>query len=223
MKYSMMRRIMLPVIFLYMIILTWNYRGAASVAFGRSLKELVRIHNPNLVVLLETRCSGDNAKNVISKLGFPFYHIEEACGFSGGIWIIWRDSDLAIDFLVSKTQYVHMRIQEGNHASWIFTAIYASPQERVRKQTWRELRNIATNMGEEWLLAGEFNEIIHPLEKKGGGRSDAHACRKFRNWINNCSLMDLRFCGSKFTWRGPKWEGLERVFKRLDRALSNAS
>ncbi|KAI9109118.1 hypothetical protein K1719_019741 [Acacia pycnantha] len=26
-----------------------------------------------------------------------------------------------------------------------------------------------------------------------------------------------------FTWKGPKWDGLDRVFKRLDRCLSNVS
>ncbi|KAI9117386.1 hypothetical protein K1719_011552 [Acacia pycnantha] len=29
--------------------------------------------------------------------------------------------------------------------------------------------------------------------------------------------------GPFYTWKGPKWEGLERVFKRLDRCLCNVS
>ncbi|KAI9123417.1 hypothetical protein K1719_004717 [Acacia pycnantha] len=29
--------------------------------------------------------------------------------------------------------------------------------------------------------------------------------------------------GPFFTWKGPKWEGLERVFKRLDRCLCNVN
>ncbi|XP_072071919.1 uncharacterized protein [Arachis hypogaea] len=33
---------------------------------------------------------------------------------------------------------------------------------------------------------------------------------------------DLGFVGSKYTWKGPKWKGLDRVFKYLDRALFNA-
>ncbi|RYQ79555.1 hypothetical protein Ahy_Scaffold5g107796 [Arachis hypogaea] len=153
-----MRKIRLPVIFLYMMILTWNCRGAASVAFGRSLKELVRIQNPNLVILLETRCSGDNAKNVNSKLGFAFYHIEEACGFSGGIWILWRDSDLAINFLVSKTQYVTR--QAGSLRQSMLTL------KKGFESKPGDLRNIATNMGEEWLLAGDFNEITILWKRK---------------------------------------------------------
>lgn len=33
--------------------------------------------------------------------------------------------------------------------------------------------------------------------------------------------MDLGHVGSRFTWRGQKWQGRERVFKRLDKALCN--
>ncbi|XP_016178547.1 uncharacterized protein LOC107621000 [Arachis ipaensis] len=77
-------------------------------------------------------------------------------------------------------------------------------------------------MKEDWLLVGDFNEIACPSEKKRGGKTDNQACRRFADWINACSLIDLGFVGSKYTWKGPKWEGLDRVFKRLDRALSNA-
>ncbi|RYR33128.1 hypothetical protein Ahy_A10g047699 [Arachis hypogaea] len=30
------------------------------------------------------------------------------------------------------------------------------------------------------------------------------------------------FVGSRYTWRGPKWDGKDRIFKRLDRALFNS-
>lgn len=52
---------------------------------------------------------------------------------------------------------------------------------------------------------------------------DYSRCDLFSNWINNCNLLDLGFVGSKFTWKGPQWQGLDRVFKRLDRALCNSS
>ncbi|XP_015949830.1 uncharacterized protein LOC107474700 [Arachis duranensis] len=50
---------------------------------------------------------------------------------------------------------------------------------------------------------------------------DNRRCNLFANWIDRCGLLDLGCVGSKFTWRGPIWEGYGRVFKRLDRALAN--
>lgn len=61
------------------------------------------------------------------------------------------------------------------------------------------------------------------LRKKGGDSVDYGRCEMFSNWINDCGLMDLGFIGFIFTWKGPQWVGLDRVFKRLDRALCNAS
>ncbi|KAI9091051.1 hypothetical protein K1719_028321 [Acacia pycnantha] len=36
-------------------------------------------------------------------------------------------------------------------------------------------------------------------------------------------LIDMETNGPFFTWKGPKWDGLERVFKRLDRCLCNVN
>ncbi|KAI9071346.1 hypothetical protein K1719_046691 [Acacia pycnantha] len=39
--------------------------------------------------------------------------------------------------------------------------------------------------------------------------------------LDGSKLIDLGAQGPFFTWRGPKWSGHERVFKRLDRCLCN--
>ncbi|PNX89210.1 hypothetical protein L195_g045327, partial [Trifolium pratense] len=43
----------------------------------------------------------------------------------------------------------------------------------------------------------------------------------FNSWINDCNLLEVTTAGTKYTWRGPKWNGRDRVFKRLDRVLCN--
>ncbi|XP_025617102.1 uncharacterized protein [Arachis hypogaea] len=205
-----------------MIILSWNCRGAASRDFCRTLKEIIRQNNPDIVILMETRCSGRKALSVVNSISMPYHHMEEANGFSGGIWILWRDPGMNVSFLKSRRQYVHMEIRPNNDRSWFLTAVYASPQEQNRRSLWKELNEIGLNQKGEWLLVGDFNEIADPNEKKGGARTDINACRRFASWIQNTGLIDIGFVGAKFTWRGPQWNGLERVFKRLDRALSNA-
>ncbi|XP_058734058.1 uncharacterized protein LOC131605755 [Vicia villosa] len=36
-----------------------------------------------------------------------------------------------------------------------------------------------------------------------------------------CNLQDLGDCGPKFTWMGPNYNGGQRIYERLDIALSN--
>ncbi|XP_057746261.1 uncharacterized protein LOC130965520 [Arachis stenosperma] len=67
----------------------------------------------------------------------------------------------------------------------------------------------------------DFNDISDISEKKGRAPPNLAQIRRFRDWMDSCGLMDLGFQGTRFTWRGPIWQGKERVFKRLDRAISN--
>ncbi|KAI9123034.1 hypothetical protein K1719_005923 [Acacia pycnantha] len=69
-----------------------------------------------------------------------------------------------------------------------------------------------------WLLAGDFNDMKTPLEHKGGGRVNETRCRNFNSWIQDCNLINFGANGPFYTWRGPKWEGLESVYKRADSA-----
>ncbi|KAI9085212.1 hypothetical protein K1719_032845 [Acacia pycnantha] len=102
-----------------------------------------------------------------------------------------------------------------------FSAIYANPNENRRHELWEMLSSIGSEVNVPWLLAGDFNEIKTPLEQVGGGRVNEARCRRFNSWIQDCNLIDVEANGPFYTWKGPKWNGLERVFKRLDRCLCN--
>ncbi|KAI9114616.1 hypothetical protein K1719_014314 [Acacia pycnantha] len=99
----------------------------------------------------------------------------------------------------------------------------ASPMESKRLRLWELLSNLATDIHTPWILGGDFNEIKTPREQKGGGRVNDSRCKRFNDWIEECSLIDLEAQGPFFTWKGPKWEGLDRVYKRLDRCLCSLS
>ncbi|KAK9158230.1 hypothetical protein Scep_004804 [Stephania cephalantha] len=89
--------------------LVWNCQGAADAKLHRVLKTLCAIHKLELLVLLETRISGDQADKVIRKLGFQKSHRIEARGFSGGIWVLWRP-DIQVSILRSRWQFVHLKV-----------------------------------------------------------------------------------------------------------------
>ncbi|KAI9124767.1 hypothetical protein K1719_004094 [Acacia pycnantha] len=144
----------------------------------------------------------------------------EAEGFSGGIWILWELEGLVVDVLVKDKQFLHCKLRLGGE-EMVFTAVYASPNEHRRSRVWNLLHRIASETEEPWLLAGDFNDIKTPLEQRGGGRIRESRCNRFSSWIQDCSLIDMEANGPFFTWRGPKWDGLERVYRRLDRCLCN--
>ncbi|XP_072058021.1 uncharacterized protein [Arachis hypogaea] len=204
-----------------MIIIVWNVRGVANKATIRTLKEMKKNHKPDITILVETRCSGKKAEETVKSLGFRHSFFEHARGYSGGIWIMWDDDNLQISINASHQQYIHLKVKEFQREEWWLTAVYASPHENIRKELWEQLTQIGNGMREPWMLIGDFNEIADPTEKKGGSKSNSQECRRFKKRMNECKVMDLGFIGNKYTWKGAARDGLERVFKRLDRALSN--
>ena len=57
-----------------------------------SIKDLLRIHKPSILGLLETRVSGSHVDAICEKDGFDFWIRMEAFGLSGAVWIFWNDS-----------------------------------------------------------------------------------------------------------------------------------
>lgn len=56
-------------------VLLWNIKGAGSNDFVLHLKSLIHIHNPEIVILLETKGGEDRANQVMKQMGFTGYTI----------------------------------------------------------------------------------------------------------------------------------------------------
>lgn len=114
---------------------------------------------------------------------------------------------------------MHVKVTDHDTRTRLLTVVYASPHDMERAETWRNIRTLSTTINEPWLLVGDFNEISSTTEQKGGAPPDQQRCLAFSKWINDCNLVEVSTVGTKYTWRGPKWDGRARVFKRLDRVL----
>ncbi|XP_031402735.1 uncharacterized protein LOC116212324 [Punica granatum] len=203
-----------------MRVLCWNCRGAGSSRFVRVMKEMIRDHRPNIVVIVEPRISGAKADAVCRK--FSDYSVErvEAQGFSGGIWVWWQPNVVQVTVHDRHEQALHCRISQ-NDRTWEFTAVYASPSIMNRRDLWSCLSTISAGITGPWVVLGDFNTILDASEKKGGAPFNPIPAAHFQEALDNCGLMDLESSGPRFTWHGPVQIGYERVFERLDRAVCN--
>jgi len=131
--------------------------------------------------------------------------------------------DINVHLIKADFHFLHMQVKEKDMDHWFLTVVYASSREHERREIWNQIRHIASTISDPWLVMGDFNEIASPGEKKGGMQADIRKCLQFNNWINECSLMEVTTWGTKFTWRGPQWNGRDKVFKKLDRVLCNVS
>ena len=208
----------LPVLMLKNIIL-WNCRGVGNKNFVSHARLVLDVCFPELLILMETKISSSRGGGILKALGFDNWELVEGNGFAGGIWMAWRGNALDVDIIQLKFQFIHARLKPKSGDSLLFTVIYASPEPNLRFDLWKELELISQNAREPWLVAGDFNDIRDPFEKKGGVPLNWRRANLFNERINRCNLMDLETQGGHFTWKGPKNQGLDQLFKKLDRAM----
>ncbi|XP_061343807.1 uncharacterized protein LOC133289818 [Gastrolobium bilobum] len=201
--------------------MSWNCRGAATKQFKSTFSRFRRKFGVGVAAILEPRVSGDKALNIIRSLGFNNFIIADAHGYSGGIWVVWDPVDVNITLINKQDQFIHVWVEFPRKDGFFWTTVYASPQEENKRLLWEDLKHIGRTMNEPWLLSGDLNEICSISEKKGGCPADINKCRMFSDVLDACGVLDLGGSGSRFTWKGPKYSHLDRVFKRLDRAMAN--
>jgi exonuclease III len=205
---------------LSMKVLLWNCRGAGNPNFRRNFADLMRSHQPTIVVLVETRISGQRAVEVSTALGFDRVIRSDAEGFSGGIWLLWDSGSVTLDVLHVNNQAIHATVQvHHSNPPWLFTAIYASPRFASRLLLWDHLKKFSTTHNLPWMIAGDFNEILTSNEKFSSSPASQRRISCFHNCLDSCNLLDLGFNGPRFTWTNKRQDGL--VMKRLDRVLCN--
>ncbi|XP_039064994.1 uncharacterized protein LOC120210300 [Hibiscus syriacus] len=164
---------------------------------------------------MEPRVSGLKADNFVKKSGFELSFRVEASGFSGAIWIMWRNS-VKIDVVVVSNQFVHDHCLDlVSRHSFFITLVYTSPNTLRRRTIWDQVRALEPELNSHWVLVGDFNVICNSSERMGGSHNRTEICSRFRDFLFNSGLLDMGFNGPQFTW---KWGSL---FQRLDRCLCN--
>ncbi|GMI83210.1 hypothetical protein HRI_001990300 [Hibiscus trionum] len=196
-------------------VIFWNVQGALGSDFFRCFKLMVQVQKPDIVALFEPQISSRKADNFIRRSGFDnSYRVEVTC-FSGGIWVLWRAS-VKLDVVVVSSQFVHGWCYDiARRRSCFITFVYASPNSSKRSMVWNQLQALEPSQGITWVLGGDFNAIVSPLEREGGSVNRLGVCSKFKDFLFDSGLIDMGYKGPLFTWEHGDLK------QRLDRCLCN--
>ncbi|KAL2902060.1 hypothetical protein RDABS01_027142 [Bienertia sinuspersici] len=133
-----------------------------------------------------------------------------------GLW--WKDVNVRV---ISFSTYHFMVevLDDNNSDMWRAVGIYGWPEKANKYKTWELMKSLKFSSASPIVFFGDFNEIINEREKEGGVPRSERCMDGFRELIDDCSLHDLGYQGSCFTWqRGVTMETLIR--ERLDRFLA---
>ncbi|KAL8138369.1 hypothetical protein V2J09_004370 [Rumex salicifolius] len=150
-------------------IITWNIQGAGSRDFMITLTEIIRIHNPAIVVLVETQLSGSLADKVCGRIGFDGRLRAEAIAFTGGIWVLYRKEIMN----VIQIDVYHL----------VVTVEVARSGEDDRDELWSRLLNIKSDHRKPWLLMGDFDETMSLEERSSDSDNMRRRCDRFSELV----------------------------------------
>lgn len=130
---------------------------------------------------------------------------------------------MEVKLLSSTKQEIHAVVKVLNsNSSWLFTAIYASPRSAERHFLWNNLNKVAELHDMPWVIAGDFNETLTAEDKFGGRAVGVNSSLRFKEYLDNCNMIDIGFSGPRFTWTN-KREVQALIQVRLDRFFVNPS
>jgi len=201
-----------------MRIISWNCQGIGVPLTQSRLFRLNRIYKYDILFLIETLNQCDVLHKLACDLGFSNVITQPPNGRSGGLALMWKNN-VSLS-LISQDERIIDTFVTYNNKSFYLSCVYGHPIQSERHHLWQQLEQISDNRNAEWLLIGDFNEILSNDEKIGGPLREEWTSRNFRNMISYCDLEDMRSRGDRFTWVGERHTFTVKCC--LDRAFTNS-
>ncbi|PPR89969.1 hypothetical protein GOBAR_AA30717 [Gossypium barbadense] len=181
-----------------MKILCWNFRGIGNPVTVRELKQMVVANDPDIIFLSETKINVSKFSSVHSKCKMEGCLAVNANGKSGGLVMMWKESN-KVEVQTYSSNYIDSIIKLENDNPIRFTEFYGNVEPNKRQCSWNMLRRVGKSVKEKWIIGGDFNAILDNAEKEGVRESQV------------------------LLWRTFGRDGMALVKERLDRFLMSAN
>ncbi|XP_074284297.1 uncharacterized protein LOC141608848 [Silene latifolia] len=171
-----------------------------------------------MVFLCETKLSGREMRTVWAKFdGYEGMEVDSV-GRSG-VLAFWWKKGIRCDFVSASVHYMDFVIREEG-GDWRVTGFYGWPAVADRHLSWQLLCILGRQSSLPWICIGDYNEILYANEMKGGQRAQWQM-DNFREAVDDCGLVDVRYEGYSFTWDNGQ-AGADNRQCRIDRAMANS-
>ena len=129
-----------------MNMLIWNCRGALNPNCFCLISYLIRKHLPAILVIMETKVSGDRARSIVNRLPMDGAILVNNIGLTGGLWVLWDSTQVDVSELSTTEQDVHVLVNinsPNSQVPWLLSAIYTSLRLAERRLLWDNLSTVA--------------------------------------------------------------------------------
>ncbi|XP_057419187.1 uncharacterized protein LOC130713437 [Lotus japonicus] len=208
-----------------MRLLAWNCRGLGNPGTVHVLKGLIASQGPDVVFISETKKSSQEMCSMRRSLGlsnlFPLDCAGTGRSRAGGLCLLWND-EVEVDIVHASPNHILCMVTHPlSQDPMQVLGIYGFPDEQNKHRTWEMIDRFKPhNPATPWVCLGDFNDILSPDDKRGGGQVDILRLQNNNQTLSACGLVDAGFNGFRFTWSNKRQEP-HTIQERLDYALVN--
>ena len=84
-----------------MKIMVWNYRGALSADFHRSINDMVNTNKLDILIVTKNKVGGSMANDISSRLPFDGALHMDIVGYARDLWVLWNSNCVEVDHIAS--------------------------------------------------------------------------------------------------------------------------
>ncbi|XP_015961380.1 uncharacterized protein LOC107485367 [Arachis duranensis] len=202
-----------------MIVSSWNVRGLRGDGKLRMVKELRNKYKLDMVGLIETKMQVVTRFDVIriwgnDGVGWEYVGSD---GASGELLLIWNDLVFSMNNCYKGERWLCVKgVMLKRRFNCSFILVYIAHNRTEKNHVWEELSYIAGLCQTPCCFLGDFNEIVHEGERKGGTSLNRSA-EEFKIWIQDMNLVDMPLSDHKFTWfRGCSYSRIDSALLSLE-------
>lgn len=121
----------------------------------------------------------------------------------GRIWVVWNPA-VEVTVISKSGQAITCVVRlPHNPVEFAVTFIYAVNCRYGRRRLWQEIEDLAANplvSDTPWILLGDFNQALDPIDASFGGSRITRGMEEFCSFLLSCNISDLPFRGQHYTW-----------------------
>ncbi|XP_055960799.1 uncharacterized protein LOC126686586 [Mercurialis annua] len=202
-----------------MKLLSWNRQGLGNPLTVRLLTSLYKDYSPDIIFFdgnqepsYASTKAGSSSDVSTSAVFYPQ-------GISGGFLLLWTDAmDVHIQSIGSFFVICSVHMPDG--FSFDVILCHFNPCLPYIIMQFNVIKQLALYLLPNFVILGDFNDIIAPIEKMGGLAYDYVSHPPFLSYIKDLQLFDLSYLGTRYTWSNHRqWPN--HIQKRLDRGFGS--
>ena len=205
--------------------ISWNCRGLGSRLKEDALRDLIRIHKPEILLLQETKMEEFAALQSKEKFWKKGTGIgSNSRGASGGIATFWGPSLYDIEAEERTIHWIFTKLihKHSGRTVSLFN-LYVPVMHMEKKECWNTLVSfLQVQNRENIIVAGDLNVTLAACEKKGGNPVRDPSREWVEDLISDWDLIDIKPRKGNFTWTNKRM-GPGHVAARLYRFLVHSS